>query len=185
MMRRVKRPFTRPWMQASPPFDTAEVYGNGHSEKVLGKAIGNHRDQVTILSKVFANHLKSDQVIAACDRSLKNLGTDYLDLYQIHWPSGTFGSKPVPPEETMQALTDLKNQGKIRAIGVSNFSIDQLKEICAIGPIESLQPPYSLLWRHVETDTLAWCLENRVTILAYSPHGPGTAHRQVWLGPPV
>ena len=154
-------------------FDTAEAYGNGHSEKMLGKAIGSHRGQVEILSKVFANHLKYDQVIGACDRSLKNLGTDYLDLYQIHWPSGAFGSKKVPLEETMKALTDLKDQGKIRAIGVSNFSLDQLKAICEIGPIESLQPPYSLLWRHVETDTLAWCRENRVTILAYSPMAQG------------
>lgn len=154
-------------------FDTAEVYGNGHSEKVLGKAIGSHRDKVVILSKVFSNHLKYDQVIAACDRSLKNLGTDYLDHYQVHWPPGSFGARPVPMEETMKALADLKDQGKIRAIGVSNFSLDQLKSICKIGPVESLQPPYSLLWRHVETNTLAWCQENRVTILAYSPMAQG------------
>ncbi|MFO7716504.1 aldo/keto reductase [Desulfosarcina sp.] len=154
-------------------FDTAEVYGNGHSEKILGKAIGSHREEVEILSKVFANHLKYDQVIDACNRSLKNLGTDFLDLYQIHWPSGAFGSTVVPLEETMGALTDLKDQGKIRAIGVSNFSLDQLKEICAIGPIESLQPPYSLFWRQVETDTLAWCRTHGVTILAYSPMAQG------------
>lgn len=154
-------------------FDTAEAYGNGHSEKVLGNAIGSRRDQVQILSKVFSNHLKYDQVIGACNRSLKNLGTDYLDLYQIHWPPGSFGAKPVPMDETMKALTDLKDQGKIRAIGVSNFSLDQLKAISEIGPIESLQPPYSLFWRHVETDTLAWCQENQVTILAYSPMAQG------------
>jgi myo-inositol catabolism protein IolS len=93
------------------------------------------------LSKVFSNHLKYDQVVSACNRSLKNLGTDYLDLYQIHWPAGSFGSKKVPMEETMKALTDLRDQGKIRAIGVSNFSLDQLKAICDIGPVESLQPP--------------------------------------------
>lgn len=154
-------------------FDTAEVYGNGHSEKVLGKAIGSRRDEVQILSKVFSNHLKYEQVVAACNRSLKNLGTDYLDLYQIHWPPGSFGAKPVPVEETMQALTDLKDQGKIRAIGVSNFSLEQLKAISAIGPIDSLQPPYSLFWRHVEPDTLAWCKENQVTVLAYSPMAQG------------
>ncbi|WP_419662218.1 aldo/keto reductase [Desulfosarcina variabilis str. Montpellier] len=154
-------------------FDTAEVYGNGHSERVLGKAIGKRRDQVTLLSKVFSNHLAYDQVIAACNRSLKNLGTDYLDLYQIHWPPGSFGAKPVPMQETMKALTDLKDQGKIRAIGVSNFSFDQLKDICALGPVESLQPPYSLFWRHVETDTLAWCQSNQVTVLAYSPMAQG------------
>ncbi len=154
-------------------FDTAEVYGNGHSEKVLGKAIGSYRKKVEILSKVFSNHLKYDQVISACNRSLKNLGTDYLDLYQIHWPPGAFGSKKIPLEEPMKALTDLKDQGKIRAIGVSNFSLDQLKAVCEIGPVESLQPPYSLLWRHVEIDTMAWCLENQVTIMAYSPMAQG------------
>lgn len=154
-------------------FDTAEGYGNGHSEKVLGKVIGSHRGEVRILSKVFSNHLKYDQVIDACNRSLKNLGTDYLDLYQIHWPAGAFGSRIVPVEETMRALTHLKDQGKIRAIGVSNFSLDQLKEISAIGPIESLQPPYSLLWRHLETDILAWCRDHQVTVLAYSPLAQG------------
>ena len=154
-------------------FDTAEVYGNGHSEKVLGRAIGTDRDKVQILSKVFSNHLKAKQVTGACNRSLKNLRTDYLDLYQIHWPPGSFGAQPVPMEETMQALMDLKDQGKIRAIGVSNFSLDQLKAICKLGSIESLQPPYSLLWRHVENETLAWCQENGVTVLAYSPMAQG------------
>lgn len=154
-------------------FDTAEVYGNGHSERVLGKAIGDRRDQVTLLSKVFSNHLAYDQVINACNRSLKNLGTDYLDLYQIHWPPGSYGAKPVPMEETMKALMELKDQGKIRAIGVSNFSFDQLKKIYSLGPVESLQPPYSLFWRHVETDTLAWCQANQVTLLAYSPMAQG------------
>ena len=154
-------------------FDTAEVYGNGHSERVLGKAIGKRRDQVTLLSKVFSNHLAYNQVIGACNRSLKNLGTDYLDLYQIHWPPGSFGAKPIPMEETVKALMDLKDQGKIRAIGVSNFSLDQLKDICALGPVESLQPPYSLFWRQVETETLAWCQANQVTVLAYSPMAQG------------
>jgi myo-inositol catabolism protein IolS len=154
-------------------FDTAEAYGNGHSEKVLGRAVGSRRGEVLILSKVFANHLRYDQVIAACHRSLNNLGSDYLDLYQIHWPPGSFGTPTVPLEETMHALTDLKTQGKIRAIGVSNFSLDQLKTVCGLGAVESLQPPYSLFWRHVETDTLEWCRENRVTVLAYSPMAQG------------
>jgi aryl-alcohol dehydrogenase-like predicted oxidoreductase len=102
-------------------FDTAEEYGKGHSERVLGMALRGRRDKVEILTKVFANHLAYDQVIAACDRSLKNLGTDYMDLYQIHWPSGSFRSKVIPLEETMQALMELKDAGKIRSIGVSNF----------------------------------------------------------------
>ncbi|PIE67241.1 MAG: aldo/keto reductase [Deltaproteobacteria bacterium] len=154
-------------------FDTAEVYGNGHSETVLGRAIGKEREKVTILSKVFSNHLKYNQVLTACRRSLKNLGTDYLDLYQIHWPPGSFGTKPVAFEETMKALMELKQQGAIRAIGVSNFSLDQLKAISETGPIDSLQPPYSLFWRHVETETLEWCHQNQVTVLAYSPMAQG------------
>jgi len=154
-------------------FDTAEEYGKGHSERVLGKALKGRRDKVNILTKVFANHLAYDQVIAACGRSLKNLGTDYLDLYQIHWPSGSFRSKVIPIEETMEALMELKNAGKIRSIGVSNFSLDQLQTACEIGPIDSLQPPYSLLWRHVEGDLMDWCQENHVTILAYSPMAQG------------
>jgi aryl-alcohol dehydrogenase-like predicted oxidoreductase len=154
-------------------FDTAEVYGNGHSEAILGRAIADQRDKVVVLSKVFSNHLKYDQVVAACRRSLKHLGTDYLDLYQIHWPPGSFGAKPVPLEETMKALMDLKQQGTIRSIGVSNFSLGQLKEICELGPIDSLQPPYSLFWRHVEPDTLAWCRQHQVTVLAYSPMAQG------------
>lgn len=154
-------------------FDTAEVYGNGHSENVLGRAIGSRRDQVVILSKVFSNHLQYDAVISACDRSLKNLKTDYLDLYQIHWPPGSFGAKAVPLQETLDALMALKEQEKIRAIGVSNFSLEQLKTVSELGPVESLQPPYSLFWRHVEAGTLAWCQENRITLLAYSPLAQG------------
>lgn len=154
-------------------FDTAEAYGNGHSETILGKAIGKNRKNCQLLSKVFSNHLVYDQVIAACNRSLKHLGTDYLDLYQIHWPPGSFGAKPVPLEETFRALTDLKAQGKIRAIGVSNFSLEQLEAISRIGRIDSVQPPYSLLWPHAETGILDWCRNNTVTVLAYSPLAQG------------
>ncbi|NEQ84932.1 MAG: aldo/keto reductase, partial [Moorea sp. SIO2I5] len=92
--------------------DTAEVYGKGHSEQIVGQALAEVRDQLVYATKVFANHLKYDQVIEACEGSLKNLKTDYIDLYQIHWPSGTFGSEVVPIEETMSALNTLKEQGK-------------------------------------------------------------------------
>jgi len=154
-------------------FDTAEVYGNGHSEKILGEALAGIRDKSIIASKVFSNHLKYDQVIAACNRSLKNLNTDYIDLYQIHWPSGSMGSKVVPIEETMRAMNDLKEQGKIRAIGVSNFSSTQIKEASQYGEIVSLQPPYSLFWRHVESDAMPFCVENNISILAYSSMAQG------------
>ena len=154
-------------------FDTAEAYGNGHSEKIVAKALSGVRSQVIYATKVFANHLKYDQVTAACERSLKNLETDVIDLYQIHWPSGSWGSKTVPIEETMGALNDLKEQGKIRAVGVSNFSRTQMEEAARFGPVESLQPPYSLFWRHIEADIMPYCIEKNITILAYSPMAQG------------
>lgn len=153
--------------------DTAEVYGNGHSEQIIAKALSDVRSQVVYATKVFANHLKYDQVIEACDRSLKNLQTDYIDLYQIHWPSGAFKSEIVPIEETMGALNHLKQQGKIRAIGVSNFSRAQIEEAAQYGRIDSLQPPYSLFWRQIEKDTMPYCVEGNISILAYSSLAQG------------
>lgn len=154
-------------------FDTAEEYGDGYSEQILGKALGSKRSQTIICSKVFSNHLRKDQVIEACHRSLKNLGTDYLDLYQIHWPSGCWGSEQVSIAETMEALSRLKEQGKIRAIGVSNFDLQQLKEAAVHGDIFSLQPPYSLFWRHIDQDIRPYCEAEGIRILAYSPLGQG------------
>ncbi|MBW4469838.1 MAG: aldo/keto reductase [Stenomitos rutilans HA7619-LM2] len=153
--------------------DTAEVYGSGHSERVVAEALSDVRDQVVYATKVFANHLKYDQVIAACEGSLQNLKTDRIDLYQIHWPSGSFNSEVVPIEETMRALNDLKQQGKIRAIGVSNFSQKQLEEAAQYGRIDSLQPPYSLFWRYVEKDAVPYCVEQKVSIIAYSSLAQG------------
>lgn len=153
--------------------DTAEVYGEGHSEQIVAQALSDVRDKVVYATKVFANHLKYDQVLEACDRSLKNLKTDYIDLYQIHWPSGTFNSEIVPIEETMSALNELKQQGKIRAIGVSNFSRAQLAEAAQYGRIDSLQPPYSLFWRQLERDAMPYCIENNISIIAYSPLAQG------------
>ncbi|NOQ19492.1 MAG: aldo/keto reductase [Desulfobacterales bacterium] len=154
-------------------FDTAEVYGNGHSEKIVGNTLRDIRDKVVIATKVFSNHLKYEQVINACHRSLKNLKTDYIDLYQIHWPPGSFGSEKVSLEETMRAMADLKAQGKIRSIGVSNFSRTLIEEAARYGRIDSLQPPYSLFWRMVETDAMPYCLKNNITILAYSSMAQG------------
>ena len=153
--------------------DTAEVYGQGHSEQIVAQALSDVRDQVVYATKVFANHLKYDQVMEACDRSLQNLKTDYIDLYQIHWPSGSFNTEVVPIEETISALNELKQQGKIRAIGVSNFSRTQLEEAAQYGRIDSLQPPYSLFWRYVERDAVPYCVENNISILAYSPLAQG------------
>jgi aryl-alcohol dehydrogenase-like predicted oxidoreductase len=153
--------------------DTAEVYGEGHSERIVAQALSDVRDRVVYATKVFANHLKYEQVMAACERSLKNLNTDYIDLYQIHWPAGTFNTEIVPIAETMSALKELKQQGKIRAIGVSNFSRSQLAEAAQYSRIDSLQPPYSLFWRWVEKDAMPYCIENNISILAYSPLAQG------------
>lgn len=154
-------------------FDTAEAYGNGHSERIVAEALSGVRNRVVYATKVFANHLRYDQVIKACERSLKNLATDAIDLYQVHWPAGSFNTPKVPIAETMRALNELKTQGKIRAVGVSNFSRAQLEEAAAHGEIVSLQPPYSLFWRRLETDAMPYCVENNLTILAYSPMAQG------------
>jgi len=154
-------------------FDTAEDYGNGDSEKIIGQALAKVRDRVVYASKVWCTHLNYNQVIAACDRSLKNLRTDYIDLYQIHWPAGSFGSEIVPISETMAALNDLKQQGKIRAIGVSNFSAAQIAEAAEYGQIDSFQPPYSLFWRQIELAEMPYCVANQITIMAYSSLAQG------------
>jgi len=154
-------------------FDTAEAYGKGHSERVLGAAVSDFRDRVILATKVFPNHLTAEQVVEACHRSLKNLKAEVIDLYQIHWPAGSFSTKVVPIGETMDALNQLKEEGKIRAIGVSNFSRRQLEEASQYGRIDSLQPPYSLFWRHVENDAMPYCVANDITILAYSSMAQG------------
>jgi len=154
-------------------FDSAEAYGKGHAERILGTALEGVRGEVVLATKVSPNRLGYDQVLNACHNSLRNLQTDYIDLYQIHWPSGAFGGKAVPIEETMAAMNKLKDQGKIRAIGVSNFSLDQMHEAAQFTAIDSLQPPYSLFWRHVEEKTTAYCITAGISILAYSPMAQG------------
>ncbi len=90
-------------------FDTATVYGDGHSEQIVGKALKDVRHKVVLATKVFANRLKRDQVLESCHQSLRDLGTDYIDLYQIHWPSSSFGGKTVPIEETLVAMDELRH----------------------------------------------------------------------------
>jgi myo-inositol catabolism protein IolS len=153
--------------------DTAEVYGDGHSERIVAEALADVRDRVVYATKVFSKNLKYEKVLEACERSLKNLKTDYIDLYQIHWPAGAWNSELIPISETMRALAKLKQDGKIRAIGVSNFSRAQLEEAAQFGRIDSLQPPYSLFWRQVEKETVPFCVEHNISILAYSPLAQG------------
>lgn len=154
-------------------FDTAEIYGDGYSEELVGQALADRRDRVVLATKVFPTHLRFHQVIEACEQSLRRLQTEVIDLYQIHWPSGSFGSEKVPIGETMAAMNQLQEQGKIRAIGVSNFSRQQIEEAAQHGRIDSLQPPYSLFWRGVETDQLPYCIEHKLTVMAYSSLAQG------------
>lgn len=164
-------------------FDTAESYGDGHSERILARALGSHRDEIVIATKVSWDHLRREQIIEACERSLRNLGTDRIDLYQIHWPAGTFGSEVVPIEESMEALVSLRDAGKIRAIGVSNFDHEQLARAAQLGPVETVQPPYSLVWRNAERELAPFCEANDIAILAYSPLAQGLLSGR-WTTPP-
>lgn len=145
-------------------FDSAEGYGNGYSEQILGKALKGRREEAIIATKVGSNNLAHDDVIAACERSLKYLDTDYIDLYQIHWPG-----RDVPFDETMSALVKLREQGKIRVIGVSNFGKQDIPDMLEIERFESNQVPYNLLWRAIEYDIVPQCVENDIAILTYSP----------------
>lgn len=156
-------------------FDTAEMY---ETEQILAQSLSSVREQVVYATKVSANHLKYNQLIQSCESSLQKLNTDYIDLYQIHWPSGFSSSgrtkdEIVPIEETMSALNQLKQQGKIRAIGVCNFSRLQLEKAVKYRRIDSLQLPYSLFWRQVEKDLVPYCKENNISILAYAPLAQG------------
>jgi myo-inositol catabolism protein IolS len=154
-------------------FDTAFIYGQGHSEKILGQALKGRRSEVVLASKTHPLQLSRDQIFNSCHLSLKNLGSDYLDLYQIHFPPGFLAAEKVSLEETMGALNELKDQGKIRAIGVSNFTVAELKKVMALGEIASLQPPFSLLWPHAEKELIPFCEENNISVLAYSPLAQG------------
>jgi aryl-alcohol dehydrogenase-like predicted oxidoreductase len=155
-------------------FDTAAVYGDGHSEQIIGNALKSiGREQYYLATKVFANKLKYSDVIEQCNKSLKNLQTDYIDLYQIHWPSGAFGSEVVPIQETMEAMQVLLETDKILNIGVSNFSAQQIQEAQRYGQIVSNQPPYSLIWRQYDHETNPFCRSNNIGILSYSPLAQG------------
>jgi len=144
-------------------FDTAEGYGAGASEAVLGKALEGRRKDAVIASKVSGGHLGPADVHKACETSLGQLGTDYIDLYQIHWPSRT-----IPLADTLGALEKLRAEGKVRAIGVSNFGPRDVDDLAAAGRGESNQLPYNLLWRAIEFEILPKCIEQEVGVLCYS-----------------
>ena len=145
-------------------FDTAEGYGDGYSEKMLGRALKGRRDEAIIASKVSTTNLAPAAIRAACERSLKRLGTDVIDLYQVHWPS-----RNVPFEDTMATLLDLQSAGVIRVIGVSNFGKLDMPDMLAFGRYDANQLPYSLLWRAIEFEIQPQCVEGNISILPYSP----------------
>jgi len=149
-------------------FDTAEMYGDGRSEVVLGKALNGHRHEAVIATKVSADHLSRVEIQRACERSLQRLNTDYIDLYQIHWPNWE-----TPIAETLEALEELRSQGKVRAIGVCNFGIGDLSALLSTGRCVTDQLPYSLLWRGIEYQVKQTCMDNNIGILCYSPLAQG------------
>jgi aryl-alcohol dehydrogenase-like predicted oxidoreductase len=155
-------------------FDTAEDYGSGHSEEIVAQALGDVRDKVFLATKLGFSNMAKEKVAPALENSLRRLQTDHIDLYQIHWPSGSWGSAVVPLEDTMGELVRLQEQGKIRALGVSNFGGDLIKETLELGRIESLQPPYSLFFRPYEFDgTFEVCRQNNIGIISYSSIAQG------------
>jgi diketogulonate reductase-like aldo/keto reductase len=155
-------------------FDTAEMYGSGHAEELLGQAIrrsGINRESLFIASKVLPEHLRYDAVLTSCEGSLRRLGTDYLDLYLIHWPRMGMN---LP--DTFRALNQLVKEGKVRHLGVSNFNLKLLKQSMELSetPLLTDQIPYSIHDRdYAKNGVLDFCRANKVLLTAYSPVGQG------------
>ncbi|MFQ5931116.1 MAG: aldo/keto reductase [Nitrospiraceae bacterium] len=156
--------------------DTAPIYGHGRSEELVGKAVAEsgRRESVVLATKVglawnrektrvWRNSSQS-HITREIDDSLRRLRTDWIDIYQVHWPD-----TKVPFEETMDALLDLQRLDKIRFIGLSNFTIDQIERCRAVGPVHVLQPPYNLFEREIEDRELAYCRDHRIGTLIYGP----------------
>ena len=156
--------------------DTAAVYGLGHSEEIVGQAIKG-RERPYIFTKCsmtwdenrkVSHSLKADSIRREAENSLKRLDIDVIDLYQIHWPD------PEPEiEEGWSTLAALKKEGKVRHIGVSNFNVEQMRRAEKIAPVETLQPPYSLIDRDVEKEILPYCQQNTIGVIVYSPMASG------------
>lgn len=146
-------------------FDTAEEYGNGKSEELIGQALHDVQDEIVIATKVSANHLAPDQLRQSCERSLRALRTDRIDLYQLHRPN-----REIPVEDTLATLEKLKQQGKIRAYGVSNFGKQDLSECLAREyAVCSNQMAYNLLFRAIEYEIQPLCEREQISILCYCP----------------
>ena len=151
--------------------DTAEIYGQGKSEQIVGEAIRDHREDFVIATKIWPFNLSYGRVLKAAERSLRRLGVDVIDLYQIHWPNPLF-----PMRKTMKAMKKLVQDGKVRTVGVSNFNLKKLKAAQeALAPLKlvSNQVRYSLLDRRIERELLPHANTEKVTIIAYSPLAQG------------
>ena len=149
-------------------FDTAAVYGNGESEQLLGKTLGNRRSDVIIASKVRPDMMSPEDVIRGCEETLQRLGTDYLDLYQTHW-----ANPDIPIEDSWAAVLRLKQKGKIRFAGVCNAGTGDMSAMSKTEKPATNQLPYNLIWRAIEDGILPKCREDQIGVLAYSPlmHG--------------
>lgn len=146
--------------------DTAEMYGDGGAERIVGKALEDRRDEVFLVSKVYPSNASFEKAIAACNNSLARLNTDRLDLYLLHWRGDT------PLAETVAAFEHLKKAGKIGAWGVSNFDVEDMEELFAVpdgANCAANQVLYNLSRRGIEFDLLPWCQERGIPIMAYSP----------------
>lgn len=150
--------------------DTAEMYGQGKAEKIVGEAVRGRREEVYLVSKVLPENATRAGTIEACERSLRRLGTDYLDCYLLHWESTH------PLEETVAGFAELVDAGKIRSWGVSNFDVPWLEKAKAVageGRIACNQVLYHLRERAIEHEVIPWCEENGVAVVGYSPFGQG------------
>ncbi len=160
-------------------YDTAAAYGLGHSEEILGKALKGDRDKIVLATKcglVWDEHRNIhkngtyDSVLREAEDSLRRLGTDYIDLYQMHWPDI---EAMAPAEETMRAMDKLVRDGKVRYVGVSNYDVPLLEQSLAVRHVDSLQPPYSILTPEIEAEILPFCLDKGIGVVAYSPLSSG------------
>jgi diketogulonate reductase-like aldo/keto reductase len=151
--------------------DTAEMYGSGAAEEIVGEAIAGRRDEVFLASKVLPDNASFKGTVRACERSLRRLGTDHLDLYLLHWPSDE-----VPLEETVSAFEALVRDGKIRSWGLSNFDVGGLERALAIAgdrPVACDQVLYHLEERAIEHAVIPFCERHEIAVVAYSPFGSG------------
>ena len=154
--------------------DTAELYGNGRSEELIGRVIAGQRDRVFLVSKVWPNHITGNGIARACEASLARLGTDHLDLYLLHWPN-----RVTDLSDVVTAFGNLRSAGKIRAWGVSNFKVSDLEDLFHIPQGDRCatnQVLYNIGDRTIEHDVLPWCEQHGMPVMAYSPlGGPGAS----------